>query len=674
VCDFDQDGVLDLLMTAGDPTGTFGVIRAHSLRDGHEVGVLYPERPGTSFAVDFVTGAPQPMHPFPTVVVWDPEFNSSSWQVGQVGLIRTAPSNVRPLGPGCTSIPASLPRIGYGVEGQGTRVHLSGATPDALATLLIGLSSTSFGGVPLPMPLDALGFAGCSLQTSIEASATTCTAVGLDRGCASFIVPRLPVALHGQWAVLDRRSAHCRCQAGCAGEQVNATCSADAPPAARRPSARSAALELGRRIEERSRAMPPKPKRAPAITRELIAALPKSDLHVHLDGSLRLQTLIELARERAVELPSTSEDGLLRTVFKRAYRNLPEYLKGFEFTVACLQDAEALERTTYELCLDCRAENVLYTEIRFAPQLHAHGDFDVVAVLRAVAKGIERAKREINRSPEVAGGRMPAFEAGIVVCAMRFFLPAFSAHYRAYFDALPNAPRRAIYGLASLELARATVRAVEEEGLPVVGVDLAGQERGFPAKDHVAAYQHAHDHFLGKTVHAGEDYGPESIFQAITDCHADRIGHGTWLFSTGRIQDQTITDRKRYVQSLVRYVADRRITLEVCLTSNQQTIPEFRGDLAKHPFRDMRRARLSVTLCTDNRLVSRTTVTDEVWKAVETFKLTPRELKDVLIYGFKRSFFPGSYPGKRDYVRAVLNRMEAIMATHGIVLRPGEAD
>jgi len=207
VCDFDQDGVLDLLMTAGDPTGTFGVIRAHSLRDGHEVGVLYPERPGTSFAVDFSAGAPQPMHPFPTVVVWDPEFNSSSWQVGQVGLIRTAPSSVRPLGPGCTSIPASLPRIGYGVEGQGTRLHVSGATPDALATLLIGLSSTSFGGMALPLPLDALGFVGCSLQTSIEASATTCTAAGLDRGSASFVVPRLPVALHGQWAVLDRRSA-----------------------------------------------------------------------------------------------------------------------------------------------------------------------------------------------------------------------------------------------------------------------------------------------------------------------------------------------------------------------------------------------------------------------------------------------------------------------------------
>jgi adenosine deaminase len=163
-----------------------------------------------------------------------------------------------------------------------------------------------------------------------------------------------------------------------------------------------------------------------------------------------------------------------------------------------------------------------------------------------------------------------------------------------------------IYGLASLELAQAVVRAVDEHDLPVVGFDLAGQESGFPAKDHLDAYALMHDHFIGKTVHAGEDYGPESIFQAITDCHADRIGHGTWLFSARKIQDPSITDRRGYVRKLVSYMGDRRITVEVCLTSNQQTIPEFRKDLRKHPFARMRREKLSVTLCTDNRLVSRT--------------------------------------------------------------------
>lgn len=411
--------------------------------------------------------------------------------------------------------------------------------------------------------------------------------------------------------------------------------------------------------------------RKPVVTRELIAQLPKSDLHLHLDGSLRLETLIELAGQCGVKLPSATPEGLLELVFKRAYKNLPEYLKGFEFTVACLQDAESLERVAYELAWDCRRENVFYIEVRFAPQLHARGDFRVRDVLRAVCAGLERAKREINAAPDVAAGRVPRFEAGVIVCAMRFFLPVFSAHYRAYFEALPTAPADEIYALASLELARAAVQAAEEDGLPVVGFDLAGQERGFPAGDHQAAYQLAHKHFLGKTVHAGEDYGPESIFQAITDCHADRIGHGTWLFSQKHIRDKSIADKKLFVDKIVRYVADRRITLEVCLTSNQQTIPELRDDLRKHPFRRMREARCSVTLCTDNRLVSRTTMTDEVDKAVTAFGLDPKALKDVLIYGFKRSFFPGRYPDKRDWVRSVLDHMEDVFGRAGHDVREG---
>jgi adenosine deaminase len=409
---------------------------------------------------------------------------------------------------------------------------------------------------------------------------------------------------------------------------------------------------------------------AQRLPRALLFALPKSDLHLHLDGSLRLDTLIELARERRVRLPSSSPAGLLATVFKRAYRSLPEYLKGFEFTVACLQDAESLERATYELCCDCAAENVCYCEIRFAPQLHVRGGFGVDAVLQAVAAGIARAERTLARSAEVRAGRLPPFRAGIIVCALRHFEPFFSAHYRAFFEAMPSAPREEIHRIASLELARAAVRA-RRAGLPVVGFDLAGQERGYPAKEHVAAYQLAHEHFLGKTVHAGEDYGPESIFQAITDCHADRIGHGTWLFSTAHIRDRSIRDRGGFVQELARYLGDRRITIEVCLTSNQQTIPQFRADLRRHPFRHMRRQRLSVALCTDNRLVSRTTLTDEVEKAVTTFGLQPKELKNLLVYGFKRAFWPGSYPDKRDYVKQVIDRMESLFLAHGIDVREG---
>jgi len=397
----------------------------------------------------------------------------------------------------------------------------------------------------------------------------------------------------------------------------------------------------------------------------LVRGLPKSDLHVHLDGSLRPETLLELARERQVELPARDVPGLLRKVFKERYRNLPEYLRGFAYTCAVLQDAEALERAALELCQDCQAEGVRYVEIRFAPQLHTRPGFPVGRVLAAVARGIARAEVADRRRRAVRAGLEPPFRAGIVVCALRFFTPAFSRTYADLCHALAELPPRKIFGLASEALVRAAVRARDEEGVPVVGVDLAGQERGYPAEDHRSAYRLAHQAFLGKTVHAGEDYGPESIFQAITECHADRIGHGTWLFHAGRIRDREIQDRRGYVQRLVRYIADRRITLEVCLTSNLQTLPEL-GELRRHPFRRMRAERISATFCTDNRLVSRTTATREIVQAIQAFRLSPKELADLLVYGFKRSFFPGAYLEKRDYVRRVLDHRDRVFREHGV--------
>ncbi len=172
----------------------------------------------------------------------------------------------------------------------------------------------------------------------------------------------------------------------------------------------------------------------------------------------------------------------------------------------------------------------------------------------------------------------------------------------------------------------------------------------------------AHESFLGKTVHAGEDYGPESIFQAIGDLHADRIGHGTWLFDEKKITSRYIRDRRRYIEDLAEFIADKRITIEVCLTSNQQTVPELADDLSKHPFGEMRKRRLSTTFCTDNRLVSRTSISREISRAVEAFSLTPREVRDMLIYGFKRSFFPGTYLEKRAYVRQAINFADRLLA------------
>jgi adenosine deaminase len=398
---------------------------------------------------------------------------------------------------------------------------------------------------------------------------------------------------------------------------------------------------------------------------ELIRDLPKSDIHVHLGGSLRAGSLIEMADERGVVLPAETPEELRREVFKDRYNNLTEYLQGFTYTSAVLRDSDALERAAYELCMDCQKEGVRYLEVRIAPQLHTGDEGTISTVLSAVAEGIGRAEKEFNSRPGVAIGQEPPFRAGIIVAALRHFDPGFSRTYRDMLKVFEDLPEDQVFGLASEALVRASVRARDELEVPVVGVDLAGREHGYPAEDHSKAYQVAHEAFLGKTVHAGEDYGPESIFQAITDCHADRIGHGTWLFDTGQIHDHGILDRKGYVDRLVQYIADRRITVEVCLTSNLQTIPSMRS-LRDHPFGKMRGSRLSVTLCTDNRLVSRTTVSREIGLAVEAFGIEPKELGDILVYGFKRSFYPGPYLEKREYVRQIIDYRDEVFRHHGI--------
>ncbi len=396
----------------------------------------------------------------------------------------------------------------------------------------------------------------------------------------------------------------------------------------------------------------------PALTDALIAALPKTDLHVHLDGSLRVNTLIELARERNVALPSFTAEGMNALVFKPTYSSLGEYLAGFAWTCAVMQDAEALERIAYEFALDNWAEGVRYVEVRFAPQLHQQAGLDGRAVLRAVEAGMDRAAREVNAA--APPDALP-FRYGLIVCALRMFTEQFSSYYGLLMRALSKAPRRKVFGLASLELAREAVWARDEAGIPVVGFDLAGQEDGYPAVDHVEAYDFAHSHFMHKTVHAGEAYGAESIFQAITVLHADRIGHGYLLFSPERVVDPKIADKEEYVRRLASCIADRRITMEVCVTSNLQTNPTI-GGAADHALRQMLDQRLSVVLCTDNRLVSHTTVSNEIRTAVDALGVTHRQLRDIVIHGFKRSFYPGSYTEKRAYVRHAIDTYDAVMA------------
>ena len=393
-----------------------------------------------------------------------------------------------------------------------------------------------------------------------------------------------------------------------------------------------------------------------------IREIPKTDLHVHLDGSLRLDTLIELARERSIELPSFTEDGLRQLVFKDSYENLDEYLSGFAWTNTVLQDREALYRVAYELADDNFAEGVRYLEVRFAPQLHMSYTLSFEDVMHAVDGGLRTAREEINAG--LSEGE-PRFEYGIIVCAMRYFNGNFSQYYRRLSQIHTYSSEREIIPMASMELAKAAVKLKEETDVQVVAIDLAGSEHGNPASEHQEAFGYAHKNFLKKTVHAGEAYGPESIFQAITKLHADRLGHGLRLFDAEMIRSPDITNTRRYVDELANFIADNRTTIEVCLTSNLQTSPDI-GSPANHSLGEMLKRNMSLTFCTDNRLISWTTVTEEIQSALTHFDISPKQLKNIIVYGFKRSFFYRPYPEKRKYVREVINHYERLEEKHGI--------
>jgi len=385
----------------------------------------------------------------------------------------------------------------------------------------------------------------------------------------------------------------------------------------------------------------------------LVRRLPKTDLHVHLDGSIRPDTLIDISRRDNLRLPSYTVDGLNEILFKDQYDSLADYLTTFSYTCAVMQKPEDLERIAYELAQDNQAEGVRYIEVRFAPQLHINDRMNMAEVMVAVDNGLKRAAQEFNRRPEVAGGGEPPFYYGIIACAMRNIGP-WSDYYSDFINCFSYSNEEEISRLASLELAKAILKIRDDLDIPVVGFDLAGAEDGFPAGNHWEAFQHVHEGFLPKTVHAGEAYGPESIFQAITELHTDRIGHGYFLFDQSRIEDREIKDKNRYVRNLTQFIADRRITIEICLTSNMQTNPTI-GRLEDHSFKKMLDANLSTTICTDNRTVSKTTVTREILLALEHFPQSEKSLRNMIIQGFKRSFFPASYTQKRQYVRQCID-------------------
>ena len=401
---------------------------------------------------------------------------------------------------------------------------------------------------------------------------------------------------------------------------------------------------------------------------KFIQEMPKTDLHLHLDGSLRIPSLIDMAKAGNIKMPSYTEEGLKETVFKSQYANLGEYLHGFQYTCSALRDLENIERASYELAWDNINENVYYIEVRFAPQLMMDIERGLTfeAVMIAANKGFEKAKKEFNNSTDVKSGVRPEFHYGIISCAMRKFGPkGYSPYYTNFYKAMEYSKEMDVIRAGAMQMVRAAVKVRDELGIPIVSIDLAGQEDGYPPGKFKDIYAYAHQHFMHKTVHAGEAYGAESIFQAITECYADRIGHGYYLFNEEKIMDETVKDKKKYLESLISFVADKRTTIEVCLTSNLQTNPSIK-DIKDHNFKHMLANRMSLTICTDNRLVSDTTVTKEFQLAVDNFTIAPKHLKDLVAYGFKKSFFFGNYIDKRNWAKSMMKHFDQVAARNGI--------
>ena len=319
------------------------------------------------------------------------------------------------------------------------------------------------------------------------------------------------------------------------------------------------------------------------VTRERLRSLPKAELHVHLDGSLRAETLLELADEQGAELPTRDPDALRRAMEASDAENLEEYLRRFRITLSVLQDGESLERTAYELVEDARADGVWYLEVRYSPILHLDRGLPLTETVEAPLRGLRRAEKELG------------VRAALIICGIRNMDPG-----------------------TSRDLADLTV-AYKDRG--VVAFDLAGAEYNYPAKKHKNAFFTVINKNIATTIHAGEAYGSESIHQALHYCRANRIGHGT---------------RLREDPDLMRYVNDFRIPLEICLTSNVQT-RAVEGYEA-HPLREYYDRGLVVTLNTDNRLISGTTLTEEYWRAHQHLGFTWEELKEVARMGFESSF------------------------------------
>lgn len=306
-----------------------------------------------------------------------------------------------------------------------------------------------------------------------------------------------------------------------------------------------------------------------------------------------MQTILELARQDGVGLPSVDPE-VLAGILSPGPSSLEDYLRAFAVTVSVMQTPASLQRVAFEMVEDWQRDGVVYGEVRFAPELHITGGMGMESVVEAVLLGLEE------------GRKATGVETGLILCSMRHRPPT----------------------LATAHL----VNRYRNDG--VVGFDIAGAESGFPPSLHREAFEFCAENFLSATCHAGEVTGPEYIREALTACRSLRIGHGTQLF-----QEWGPGANFPGPGSVTRWIADRRIPLEFCLSSNLQT--KACSSLADHPFEVFRQAGLRVTLNTDNRLMSATSLSRELELASETWNLSRQDLLTLQETSLDAAFCPG---------------------------------
>jgi adenosine deaminase len=337
-----------------------------------------------------------------------------------------------------------------------------------------------------------------------------------------------------------------------------------------------------------------------SLTPDVLRRAPKVLLHDHLDGGVRPATVIELAEQTGYDgLPATDVTELSRWFYDAANSgSLERYLETFAHTVGVMQTPEALRRVAAECAEDLAADGVVYAEVRYAPELHVERGRSLAEVVEAVNEGF----REGERRAAAAGHRI---RVGALLTAMR-------------------------HAARSMEIAELAVR-YRDEG--VVGFDIAGAEAGYPPTRHLDAFEYLQRENAHFTIHAGEGFGLPSIWQAIQWCGADRLGHGVRI-----IDDIEVDGGEVRLGRLAAYVRDKRIPLEMCPTSNVMT--GAAKSIEDHPIGLLRKLYFRVTINTDNRLMSGTTMTQEFEKLAEAFGYGLRDFQWFTLNAMKSAFIP----------------------------------